>query len=181
MILAPSTPYVLIDELLRLEPQRVARARMRFRPEWDVFADHFPGMPIVPGALLTEAMAQTSGWLIAAGTSFGRWPMLIMIRDAKFRRPVLPDEPIEIEVTLQSHRDDLVETSARAEVAGGRVAAASLVFQLRDLAAEHNERLERWVRDTFARLNGPVALASAIGDRVIGEVEPLRAGRQDDE
>ena len=125
---------MLIDELVRLDG-RTARARTRFPADSDIFADHFPGSPVVPGVLLTEAMAQTSGWLIAASTAFTRWPMLALIRDAKFRKPVAPDTQIDIDVTIHIVRGDVVETTARAEVEGVRVASASLVFHLHLSAA----------------------------------------------
>ena len=151
-------PFVLIDELVRLELRSRARARTRFPADADIFADHFPGLPIVPGVLLTEAMAQTSGWLIAASASFKRWPFLVMIRDAKFRQPVGPDRPIDVEAAIHRARGHVVETMAHAEVEGVRVATASLVFHVRDLSSAGDERLEQWARDTFVRLKGPSAL-----------------------
>ena len=114
---------------------------------------------MVPGVLLTEAMAQTSGWLIAASTAFRRWPLLALIRNAKFRKPVAPDAQIDIEATVRAERGDVVETMARADVEGIRVASASLVFHLHDLSAVVGAPTERWVHDTFARLNGPRALS----------------------
>jgi 3-hydroxyacyl-[acyl-carrier-protein] dehydratase len=151
------TPFVLIDELVRMDA-RSAHARTRFPADADIFVDHFPGRPVVPGVLLTEAMAQTSGWLIAAGMSFTHWPLLALIRDAKFRRPVPPDTEIDIEATIQLSGDEIVETAGRAAVNGSRVASASLVFRLQNVVEARDPRLERWVHDTFARLNGPVAL-----------------------
>ena len=84
--------FVLIDRILELEPGRRAVATVRFDAAHDVFADHFPGMPIVPGVLVTEAMGQTGGWLLAATHGFESWPLLVMISNAKFRRLVRPDE-----------------------------------------------------------------------------------------
>ena len=54
--------FVLVDRFLSVEPGRAATALKTFRPEDPVFADHFPGFPVVPGVLLTEAMGQTAGW-----------------------------------------------------------------------------------------------------------------------
>jgi 3-hydroxyacyl-[acyl-carrier-protein] dehydratase len=155
-VIAPER-FVLIDELVSMNA-RFAHARTQFPSDAEIFADHFPGAPVVPGVLLTEAMAQTSGWLIAAGLAFARWPWLAMIRDAKFRRPVAPDVRIDIQATIHATKGDVVETKARAEVGGTRVASASLLFHLRDLSSGVDPRLERWVHDTFARLNGPIAL-----------------------
>src|SRR6266704_885259 len=51
-----------------------------------IFEGHFPGHPLMPGVLLLEAMAQTSGWLIIALTRFERMPFLVAFKQAKLRR-----------------------------------------------------------------------------------------------
>src|SRR5471032_3354755 len=50
-----------------------------------IFEGHFPGFPIMPGVLLTEAMAQSSGWLLLGVMKFERMPFLAMVKEAKMR------------------------------------------------------------------------------------------------
>ncbi len=55
-----------------------------------IFEGHFPGYPLMPGVLLLETMAQTSGWLIIGLTKFTRMPFLAAFKEAKLRSFVTP-------------------------------------------------------------------------------------------
>ena len=71
-------------------------------PFWaGIFAAHYPGNPIVPGVLLCEMALQAGACLMAGreGMADGI-PVVARIRDAKFRRPVRPDEPLVVTVAL---------------------------------------------------------------------------------
>src|SRR5690606_39826550 len=61
-----------------------------------IFEGHFPGFPLMPGVLLIEAMAQTSGWLLIATLNFERMPFLAAVKEAKMRRFVSPGERLTI-------------------------------------------------------------------------------------
>jgi 3-hydroxyacyl-[acyl-carrier-protein] dehydratase len=156
--------FLLIDRLIELTPSVHAAAETVFHEDEEVFAGHFPGFPLVPGVLLTEAMGQTGGWLIAATVAFADWPVLVMIRRAKFYRPVRPGDPLRLEASLRGRRGRTFEIRAAAFVRGERVAAADLVFQT--VSPSHvgdgADRLSRWARDTFAALGGQ-RLAEAGG------------------
>jgi 3-hydroxyacyl-[acyl-carrier-protein] dehydratase len=65
-----------------------------------IFEGHFPGYPIMPGVLLIEAMAQTSGWLLIALMKFERMPFLAAVREAKMRGFVTPGELLIINASL---------------------------------------------------------------------------------
>src|ERR1700751_2196950 len=65
-----------------------------------IFEGHFPGFPLMPGVLLIESMAQTSGWLIVAVNRFERMPFLAAVKDAKFRTFVTPDQKVAVNATL---------------------------------------------------------------------------------
>ena len=58
-----------------------------------IFEGHFPGHPLMPGVLLIEAMAQTSGWLVIGATKFERMPFLAAVKEAKLRTFVRPARP----------------------------------------------------------------------------------------
>lgn len=159
--------FVLIDRLIELEPGKKAVASTRFASSLELFADHFPGRPIVPGVLLTEAMGQTGGWLIAATLQFARWPLLIMIEHAKFRRPVEPDEELLTIAEIRSTRLETFSVDTQATSAGERVASAHLVFQASTLAIAAGARHEfkDWAQRTFASLGGFDLLPTAARRR----------------
>ena len=148
--------FVLVDSLESVEVGRRATGCVVFPRELEIFEDHFPGHPIVPGTLLTEAMGQTAGWLLACTLRFERWPLLATIDQAKFYRRVLPGESIVLDAVIQSSRADAFELQTEARVNGRRVARARLLFRAERFAdAEPEARaLEQWARDTFARLTG---------------------------
>ena len=155
--------YVLLDRLLELVPRERAVATKVFTGEEDFFGDHFPGFPVVPGALLTEVMGQTAGWLIAASLEFTRWPLLSMVHSAKFRRFVSPGQELRIEAVIESMQANAC--MARTVVSSGdtRIADASLSFQIFPLTAVGNDpRLfEAWSRETFASIGGTRLLEEA--------------------
>lgn len=86
-------PFIFIDEIVEHRPGESALGRKVFAPEEPFFAGHFPGDPLVPGVILTEALAQTAG--IAAGQA-GKSFRLSAIKGMKFLRAVRPSEVIEL-------------------------------------------------------------------------------------
>lgn len=148
--------YQLIDRLIELVPQQHAVSRKVFVADEEFFRDHFPGFPIVPGALLTEAMSQTAGWLIAASLDFSGWPLLSMVHAAKFRRFVSPGEELRIEATIDSMQTSICTAKASVTSADTRVAEASLSFQIfpPSIAGEGHHRFEEWTREMFAAIGG---------------------------
>lgn len=147
--------FILIDALTRLEPGVLAEARKTFDSADPIFADHFPGLPVVPGSLLSEAMSQTGGWLITATEDFACWPLVTAVTEAKFRRPVRPGDPITLTARLTSRRARDYEVSAEARIDDQRVASARLLFHGFDVAADASPALLEWVRDTYAAIGGP--------------------------
>lgn len=127
---------------------------VRFPVDHPVFVDHFPGKPIVPGVLITEAMGQTAGWLIAASEGFEQWPLLVMIERAKFRRLVEPDEELRLEAAIRSAHDRTFILDVQATCGGDRVATARLVFQCFrfDLQDADRDAFKAWAQQTFAAL-----------------------------
>ena len=123
--------FVLVDRLVELEPGKRAVGRKTFHPDDEVFADHFPGYPIVPGVLITEAMGQTAGWLLVATLGFARFPLLTLIDSAKFRRHAFPGDELEMTATVRSIRADDYQVAVHASARGERIADARLWFHLR--------------------------------------------------
>jgi 3-hydroxyacyl-[acyl-carrier-protein] dehydratase len=69
------------------DPRDLAPCR---KHESTVFEGHFPGYPLMPGVLLIECMAQTTGWLVSALTGFTGMPILAGVKEAKIRTPCFP-------------------------------------------------------------------------------------------
>lgn len=94
-----------------------------------IFEGHFPGYPLMPGVLLTEAMAQASGWLIIAMLNFERMPFLAVIKESKMRTFVTPGEKLIIEVALEHEGSGFAVTNAKIKAAGKLVCNATLTFR----------------------------------------------------
>ncbi len=94
--------YVLLDRITALEPPARARGIKCVTLADDVFADHFPGHPVMPGALTLESLAQLGGVLCEATMRLGGrndlHALLVAVERAKFRRLVRPGDKIELEV-----------------------------------------------------------------------------------
>lgn len=132
--------FVLVSRFLAVDPGRSASAAIRFDPDDEVFADHFPGMPLVPGVLLVEAMGQAAGGMLVPTVGDGRWPLLVMIEQAKFRRLVRPGEEVRLEAKLLSSRGAAARVRAAASVGGHRAAEATLVFHAVPLPEDADDR-----------------------------------------
>jgi 3-hydroxyacyl-[acyl-carrier-protein] dehydratase len=91
-----------------------------------VFEGHFPGMPLVPGVLLIETMAQASGMLVLAATDFAAMPFLMSVDSAKMRTFVEPDAVLDIEAFLEHEGSGYAVTKAKISIGGKRVCDAQL-------------------------------------------------------
>jgi 3-hydroxyacyl-[acyl-carrier-protein] dehydratase len=120
--------FILVDCIRELEPGRSVRAEKTLPPDEELFADHFPGFPVVPGVLLAEMMAQAAGKCLDAERRPRGKAMLAQIRSASFREWVRPGETAEIVATIGSSRDDVATARCHVEVAGRTVCSAELLF-----------------------------------------------------
>lgn len=91
--------FILLDRITHWEPGRRGSATKNIALSDDVFDDHFPMKPIMPGVLLLEGMAQLSGLLLEEGVlaENGRKVKALMsiVEKAKFRKPALPGDRLE--------------------------------------------------------------------------------------
>lgn len=149
----------LVDRIDELERDRFVAGTVSFPPDLELFQDHFPGFPVVPGVVLMESLAQIAGKLIGYSVRLGRgdwpFPILSMMQAVKFRKFVRPGEEVRLEVRIVSLRDESAVVDARAWVAGVRVAQAeqTFVFNAVPLAeVGETERLEAIERSELRRL-----------------------------
>jgi 3-hydroxyacyl-[acyl-carrier-protein] dehydratase len=94
-----------------------------------IFEGHFPGYPIMPGVLLTEAMAQSSGWLLLGVMKFERMPFLAMVKEAKMRGFVSPGDLLTIEAKIEHEGSGFAVTSAKVCVGKELKCSADLTFR----------------------------------------------------
>jgi 3-hydroxyacyl-[acyl-carrier-protein] dehydratase len=94
-----------------------------------IFEGHFPGMPLMPGVLLLEAMAQTSGWLIIGITKFTRMPFLAAFKEAKLRSFVKPGTRLALRAAIEHEGSGFFITRAEIKVEGRLVSNAELTFR----------------------------------------------------
>ncbi len=113
-----------------------------------VFEGHFPGHPLVPGVLLTETMAQASGYLVLALRDFGVMPFLMAVDKARFRDFVGPGAELDVEAELTHEGSGYVATKAGIRTGGKRLADAELRFRLMPFPSE----LEGRMRGEAARI-----------------------------
>ncbi len=94
-----------------------------------IFEGHFPGYPIMPGVLLIEAMAQTSGWLLIALMKFERMPFLGAVKEAKMRGFVSPGDLLRIDASVVHEGSGFAITSAKVSVGGELRCNATITFR----------------------------------------------------
>jgi 3-hydroxyacyl-[acyl-carrier-protein] dehydratase len=128
-ILPHREPFLLIDEVLELEPGRRVVARKRVRDDEWYLAGHFPGRPVMPGVLIVEAMAQTGAVaVLAEEENRGRIALFAGIDDTRFKRIVEPGDELVLECTLETVRGPIGKGKARATVDGQLAARGTLTF-----------------------------------------------------
>lgn len=123
--------FEMIDRIVDLNlADQTIKTEAHIPAESPVFEGHFPGFPLMPGVLLTEAMAQTSGWLIIGREKFGRMPFLASLREAKFRSFVRPKDKLDLSAKLTHDGSGFTVAEARGEVGGKMVCEAAITFRL---------------------------------------------------
>ncbi|TPW33337.1 beta-hydroxyacyl-ACP dehydratase [Martelella alba] len=122
--------FQMID---RVETVDLARGQLTARsvvPEKStVFEGHFPGMPLVPGVLLIETMAQASGMLLLGVNNCAAMPFLMMVDSAKMRTFVEPRAVLEIEAQLEHEGSGFAVTKAKIRSDGKAICDAQLKFR----------------------------------------------------
>jgi len=127
-------PFLLIDRILDLEPDRYVIAIKNVSINEPFFQGHFPGHPIMPGVLILEAMAQAGGMLLLNAIDDPQTKVVYFlgIDNARFRRPVIPGDQLRFELKMHSLRRSVCKMSGMAYVDNHLVAQADFMARIMD-------------------------------------------------
>jgi 3-hydroxyacyl-[acyl-carrier-protein] dehydratase len=125
-------PFLLIDKIVEIDGDNSAVGIKNVTFNEPHFQGHFPGHPVMPGVLIVEAMAQVAGAisLKAAGGDKPSLVYFLTIDGAKFRKPVVPGDRLEIRVQRLKKRGNISRFACEAFVEGTKVAEAEISAML---------------------------------------------------
>ena len=127
-ILPHRYPFLLVDRIIDSSDKRIVGIKNVTINE-PFFQGHFPGQPIMPGVLIIEAMAQVGGvGALNMRDNLGKLAYFMSIKDARFRKPVVPGDQLVIEVEIIKTKLSVMQVHATAKVAGELVTEADLMF-----------------------------------------------------
>ena len=134
--------FEMIDRVTLLDrAEKRIEATSTVPMESPVFEGHFPGHPLVPGVLLTETMAQASGYLVLGMMDFTHMPFLMAVDKARFRAFVGPGTVLTVAATLEHEGSGYAVTKARILVEGKPICDAELRFRIMPFPPGMDEQL----------------------------------------
>ncbi len=123
-------PFVFVRKLLAIQAGMSADCTTWFEHDDPMFAGHFPGNPLVPGVIITEALAQSAGIAAASGYPENQRPLFLLsaIRSMKFQRAARPGDCIHLRAERLAEVQGLVQFCVKATVDGASVAEGQIVL-----------------------------------------------------
>jgi len=127
-ILPHRYPFLLVDRILELEPEKRVTAIKNVTINEPFFEGHFPDKPIMPGVMVLESMGQAGGVLLlnTVENPENKLVYFTSIDKVKFRKPIIPGDQIRLELELLKYRLSICKMQGRAYVDGQVVAEAEL-------------------------------------------------------
>lgn len=123
-------PFLMVDRVVECVPGVSIKAYKNITFNEPFFQGHFPGLPVMPGVLIMEALAQTGGLMVVAEWSQEKIDENIYLfagmENVRFRQQVVPGDRLDIECTLLRSRSSIWKISGRAFVDGKLAAEAEL-------------------------------------------------------
>jgi 3-hydroxyacyl-[acyl-carrier-protein] dehydratase len=139
--------FILLDKVTEFIPGEMARGIKNITLSEDVFHDHFPGHPVMPGTLILEAMAQLGGFLAESTAPKGEDPprraVLTQVDRAKFHAPCCPGDRLDLECRLVSALEGAARVEGNARMGNTQAASAEMTFVLRKIDSEEVQRQRR--------------------------------------
>ena len=128
-------PFLLIDRIQDVVPETSATGIKNVTINEPFFAGHFPDKPIMPGVLIIESMAQTAAALVVSGLgpeTEGKLVYFMSVDFARFRKPVVPGDQLEIKVIKRQTRGKVWKFDGQAFVQNTRVAESGFTAMISD-------------------------------------------------
>ena len=143
-ILPHRFPFLMIDRVIEITRRERIVAIKNVTMNEPFFAGHFPNLPIMPGVLIVEAIAQAGGALLLTEVEDRADKLMVFtgIERARFRRPVVPGDQLRIEVEVKAWRVSAVRMEGKVFVGDKRVAEATVTCQLVDRSRTRPEAAE---------------------------------------
>jgi UDP-3-O-[3-hydroxymyristoyl] N-acetylglucosamine deacetylase / 3-hydroxyacyl-[acyl-carrier-protein] dehydratase len=133
-ILPHRYPFLLVDRIVDVQPGKSIVGIKNVTINEPFFQGHFPGLPVMPGVLIIEAMAQVGGVLVMAGLPNRESKVVYFtsVNNVKWRRPVKPGDQLRFELELMQVRGMMAKMSGVARVDGEVVCEAEMGAMVRD-------------------------------------------------
>lgn len=132
-VLPHRPPFLLLDEIVAVEPGVSAAGRWTLTGEEWFFAGHFPGRPTLPGVLMVESVAQLGAVAVLLDPRYaGKLPLFGGIDSARFRRQVVPGDVLDLEVAMGRLSARAGRGKGRASVGGQTACETDLLFVIAD-------------------------------------------------
>jgi 3-hydroxyacyl-[acyl-carrier-protein] dehydratase len=128
-------PFLLVDKIIAMEPSKSAVGVKNVTFNEPHFMGHFPDKPIMPGVLIIEAIAQTAAIMVINSLDVDPQNKLVYfmsIDNAKFRKPVVPGDVLELHLEVIQNRSNVWKLSGIAKVEGVKVAEAEISAMIVD-------------------------------------------------
>jgi len=128
-------PFLLIDRVQDVVPETSATGIKNVTINEPYFPGHFPDKPIMPGVLIIESMAQTAAVLVVSGLGTeteGKLVYFMSVESARFRKPVIPGDRLEIKVTKRQTRGSVWKFDGQAYVQNILVAESGFTAMIVD-------------------------------------------------
>ncbi len=126
-------PFLLVDKIIEMVPGKSAVGIKNITINEPFFQGHFPDIPLMPGVLMVEALAQVAG-IACSGLegNEGKLGVFTGIDNCKFRRQVVPGDVLRLEVKILAFRRGIAKAEARALVEDELACAANITFAMID-------------------------------------------------
>ncbi len=130
-ILPHRYPFLLVDRIIDITPRKKITGLKNVTINEHFFQGHFPSRAVMPGVLIIEALAQACGILVLREEeSKGKLAYFASIKNAKFRKPVVPGDALILEIEITNHRVRIVQCHGVAKVNNEIVCEADLLFSI---------------------------------------------------